>query len=340
MALWPEQRTCGDDKVFAVGTNAKKVASRPLGGIFSGGWASKMEIPVYPSGKSGRRQRGSRALAPADEEGSAMELVERYLSKARQIASFFIHTRTPVPLTLDSLKLKGRPFVAVSNGGVRLRLDPLAGESYTFFENLVRRDYLRNGIALRTGDTVVDIGANIGTFALLAASIVGPAGRVVAVEPAARTFARLEENARLNDFGNLTCVRAALDREPGTLALGLHPKSALSSAHNVNPNSNGTVELVRSLTLSQIFAENRLGHIDLLKVDCEGSEYGIFESLSEELASRIYQIAMEVHPVAGETFDGIRQRLERLGFEVRQYPGYPWVAFNQAARQTFASVKD
>ena len=43
----PEQRTCGDDKVFAVGTNANKVASRALGGIFSGGRASKMEIPAY-----------------------------------------------------------------------------------------------------------------------------------------------------------------------------------------------------------------------------------------------------------------------------------------------------
>jgi hypothetical protein len=46
MAFGPGQRTCGDDKVFAVGTNAKKVASRALGGIFSGGWASKMEIPA------------------------------------------------------------------------------------------------------------------------------------------------------------------------------------------------------------------------------------------------------------------------------------------------------
>ena len=48
MAFWPVQRTCGDDKVFAVGTNAKKVASRALRGIFSGGRASKMEIPVDP----------------------------------------------------------------------------------------------------------------------------------------------------------------------------------------------------------------------------------------------------------------------------------------------------
>jgi hypothetical protein len=46
MFFWPGQRTCGDDKVFAVGTNAKKVASPALGGIFSGGRASKIEIPA------------------------------------------------------------------------------------------------------------------------------------------------------------------------------------------------------------------------------------------------------------------------------------------------------
>ncbi|MGA7258716.1 MAG: FkbM family methyltransferase [Terracidiphilus sp.] len=260
-----------------------------------------------------------------------MEIFERCCSKAKQIVSFFIYTQTPVALTLDSLKLKRHPFVAVSKSGVKLRLDPLAGESFTFFENFVRQDYLRNGVALKTGDTVVDIGANIGAFALLAASIVGPTGRVIAIEPAGRTFARLEENVRLNDFRNLICTRAAIDREPGTLALSVHPKSALSSAHNVNANGDETIEIVLCRTLAQIFAEYQLQHVDLLKVDCEGSEYGIFESLSQELAAIVRQIAMEVHPVEGMAYDGIRQSLEELGFVVRQFPGCPWVAFNNGA---------
>src|ERR1035437_87200 len=46
MAFWPGQRTCGDDRVFAVGTNAKKVASRALRSIFCYCRESKMEIPV------------------------------------------------------------------------------------------------------------------------------------------------------------------------------------------------------------------------------------------------------------------------------------------------------
>jgi FkbM family methyltransferase len=260
-----------------------------------------------------------------------MQVFERCIYKATQIAHFLLHTQTPVALTLDSLKLKSAPFVAISKEGVKLRLNSLAGESFTFFENFVRRDYLRNGIALKTGDTVVDVGANIGSFALLAASVVGPTGRVIAIEPAGSTFARLDENVGLNSFGNLICLQAAIDHEPGKLALSVHPKSALSSAHNVNASSDGKVEIVPCRTLSQIFEEYRLEHIDLLKVDCEGSEYGIFESLSQELAARIRQIVMEVHPVAGRTFDGIRHRLEELGFEVHQYPGFPWVAFNKAA---------
>jgi FkbM family methyltransferase len=260
-----------------------------------------------------------------------MEILDRWFSKAEQIASFFVYTQTPAALTLDSLKLKRDPFVAVSKGGVKLRLDPLAGESFTFFENFVRQDYLRNGIALKAGDTVVDIGANIGAFALHAASIVGPTGRVIAIEPAGKTFARLEENVRLNNFGNIICVRAAVDREPGTLALRLHPKSAFSSAHNVNANGDGAVEIVPCHTLAQIFAEYRLQQVDLLKVDCEGSEYGIFESLAQGLAARIHQIAMEVHPVEGMTFDRMRYSLQKLEFEVLHFPGYPWLAFNNGA---------
>lgn len=268
-----------------------------------------------------------------------MELLRQCLYKSRQIASFLGDTQTPVPLMLDSLRLKGDPFVAISKEGAKLCLHPGAGESFTFFENLIRRDYLRNGISLRAGDTVVDIGANIGAFSVLAASIVGPTGRVVAIEPASGTFARLEENVRLNGFGNTICVRSAIDDKPGMTALRIHPKSAFSSAHNVNGTNEGRLELVPCSTLSQILESCQIEHVHLLKVDCEGSEYGIFESLSQELASRIYQISMEVHPVAGKTTDGILHSLEGLGFEVRHYPGFPWVAFNKAARNTARNLE-
>jgi FkbM family methyltransferase len=224
--------------------------------------------------------------------------------------------------------LKDAPFVAISQG-VKLYIEPRAGESFTFFENLIRQDYLRNGITLLTGDTVIDIGANIGTFAVLARSVVGPTGRVIAIEPTRKAFAKLEKNVLMNDFGNIVCVQVAIEDKPGKIALKVQPKSAFSSAYGVN-GGEGDVEIVPCLTLSQIFEEYQIEQAHLLKIDCEGSEYGIFESLSPELAARIHQISMEVHPVKKRTADSIRRNLEGLGFEVR--PGYPWVAFNKAVR--------
>jgi FkbM family methyltransferase len=255
------------------------------------------------------------------------------VGKLRTIVSFYGNARNPVALTIDALKLNRRAVVAVSKEGVKLRLNPSAGETFTFYEVLIRRDYLANGIALRPGDTVVDIGANIGSFTVLAANVVGPHGRVVSFEPIRDTFARLEENVALNGYQNVACRRAAVDARNGTLTLTLGLKCAASTAYLedcVNPR--GETETAPCITLEQAFQDHNLERVNLLKVDCEGSEYGIFDTLSPFLAARIDQIAMEVHQVASRTKEQLRDRLRALGFEVR--PGqYCWVAFRMGEQR-------
>lgn len=270
----------------------------------------------------------------------AIHLWPRILLKARVIASFFGNTRTPIALTIDSLNLKRRPLVAVSADGIKLRLNPSCGESFTFYENLVRRDYLANGISLRPGDTVVDIGANIGSFTVLAAKVVGPGGRVISFEPVAETFARLEENVALNGYGNVECRRAAIDDQEGTLTLVVDPKSAWSGAYSdLGGNRSTITQTAPCLTLERVFRDHDLRRINLLKVDCEGSEYGIFESLSRDLAARIDQIAMEVHPIESRSGEQLRENLRALGFDVRPYP-YCWVAFNSAVKSAGPRVDE
>ncbi len=249
----------------------------------------------------------------------------RVAAKAEQIVSFFRHADTPVALTLDSLRLKRTAFAAISSEGLRLRIRPRSGESFTFYENLIRKDYLRRGIELRPGDTVVDIGANIGAFTVLAASAVGSGGRVIAFEPVEGTFRRLGENIALNNLGNVECRRAAIDAQEGTLAIHTGVKSAFATAYlrGVHGRTED-IQVVDCLTIARVLAEYRIDRIHLLKLDCEGSEYGIIDSLTPELASRIDQIAMEVHPVEGRSPWSLGEALRALGFQVEA--GEIWVA--------------
>lgn len=276
---------------------------------------------------SARPDRAPRAI---DLSAVEIAMFHRFADKFGQIASFFRHTNTPLALTRDVLRLKRAGFVAEMKDGLRLRIKSHSGESFTLFENLIRRDYLTQ-IALKPGDTVVDIGANIGSFAILAASIVGPNGRVYAFEPMPETFERLRENVALNALENVECCRAAVDSESGTINLRVAKKSAFASAHDLNADKM-TDDSVSApcLTLERVFENYRIDRIHMLKVDCEGSEYGIFETLSPELAARIDQIAMEIHPINGKSVEVLKQNLQDLGFEVR--PGQIWIAINRAAR--------
>ena len=252
--------------------------------------------------------------------------------KYREIAAFWRHSRTPLGLTLDTLRLKSAPFVAESSDSIKVELRPGAGESFTFYENLIRRDYLANGIRLGAGATVVDIGANIGTFTVLAASIVGPTGRVIAFEPVSATFARLQSNVALNGLHNVVACREAVDGRDGTIEIRIDAKSALSTAYGaIGPGEQAVVESVPCLSIGGLFDRHHIDRIQLLKVDCEGGEYGIFRSLTPQLASRIDQIAMEVHRVSGESIDALAQTLQSLGFSIKRF-GMNWVAMGNQSR--------
>ena len=252
--------------------------------------------------------------------------------KFREIAGFWRHSRTPIGLTLDTLRLKSAPFVAESSDSIKVELRPGAGESFTFYENLIRRDYLAHGIRLGAGATVVDIGANIGTFTVLAASIVGPTGRVIAFEPVSATFARLQANVALNGLHNVVACREAIDGRDGTIEIRIGAKSALSTAYDtIDPAEHTVTETVPCLSIGGLIYRHHIDRVQLLKVDCEGGEYGIFRSLTPELASRIDQIAMEVHRVGGESLDALAQTLQSLGFSIKRF-GMNWVAMGNQPR--------
>lgn len=129
------------------------------------------------------------------------------------------------------------------------------------------------------GDAVVDVGANIGYMALLAARRVGPAGRVIAVEPTQRAFGLLEINAARNFPDRVTAVRAACDETDGMATLFVSDYS--SDLNSMRPDAvlnAGSQETVPARTLRSLSRELGITP-DVVKIDVEGAEWNVLKGL-------------------------------------------------------------
>ena len=130
---------------------------------------------------------------------------------------------------------------------------------------------------VKKGATVLDVGANAGTFTLVAAALAGPTGRVVAFEPSPKFATIIERNIMHNAIADYVAVKqVALGNVTGTVCLN----EAVADDTTNYVTSSGTA--VPQATLDSF--TTALPTIDLLKIDAEGSELAILEGASETLA--------------------------------------------------------
>jgi FkbM family methyltransferase len=150
---------------------------------------------------------------------------------------------------------------------------------------------------LRPGGTFVDVGANWGYFTLLAAGLVGSAGRVVSVEPDPRLFALLEANLAANRLVNVRAVRAAAAAAPGEVRLaGFDPAGGNWGLTRVDPAA-GSGFTARAATIDAELDAAGVGRVDLLKMDIEGAEDAALAGMAAGLrAGRYARLLVELHP--------------------------------------------
>ncbi len=132
---------------------------------------------------------------------------------------------------------------------------------------------------LRPGMHVLDVGANIGYFTMLAASLVGPSGSVTAIEPNADSARLLEASRRANSFDNVIVIQVAAGRELGLLVLNTSYSNAMTSATPDDPSA-----LIGSTTVPSFRIDDlipRTKDIDLVKIDVEGAEYNALLGASD-----------------------------------------------------------
>lgn len=147
---------------------------------------------------------------------------------------------------------------------------------------------------LRPGMGVLDLGANIGWFTMLAASLVGDTGWVVAVEPNPANVKLLEASRRANGFGQVTACQVAAGRDPGLLVLNTSHSNGTTSGLPDDANALLGAEIVPCVRADSLVPPGR--RVDLVKVDVEGAEYNALLGCREIVAAWRPAIVSEFSP--------------------------------------------
>jgi len=243
--------------------------------------------------------------------------------RIRSLLKLMVAVKNPLPPLLDRLGLRTRPYRATLRDGAVFELRPGRGDWPSVNGAYLWNEYAPVGRPLSPGDRVIDIGANIGAFTILAARIVGPAGQVIAVEPATDTFRQLERNLALNNLTNAIAKRTAVGETPGTASLHVAHNAVFTSLYReiAAQATSDRIEEVTIVTLDQLLEENGWNRCHFLKLDCEGAEHGIIRGMSAATAAKIDQIGMELHRVEGFDSAALIDKLKSFGFSVRNRAG-------------------
>lgn len=173
---------------------------------------------------------------------------------------------------------------------------------------------------LRPGMIVLDIGAHVGYYTILAGLRVSPGGAVHAFEPMASSYSRLLENVTLNQLDNVTANHCAVsDRaERATLWVG-DPLNTGMSGLSRDEGLSGRKEEVRAVTIDGYLDGLRIRRVDVVKIDIQGAEHAALVGMKQTLRSNEQvQVLAEVDPhllgLSGTSAPALFQTLRTLGF--------------------------
>jgi FkbM family methyltransferase len=151
------------------------------------------------------------------------------------------------------------------------------------------------------GDTVYDIGANIGYVTLSLAKRVGSEGRVVAFEPVPRNVDLLRKSIEINGLKNVQIFDLAASDNSGQTVIRLHRNWSTASLvwHQHDP---AVTELViRTVAIDELFEAGKLGHPRFVKIDVEGAEGFVVRGMRRTIASSQPVLFVECSDVGRET---------------------------------------
>jgi FkbM family methyltransferase len=211
-------------------------------------------------------------------------------------------------------------FEIIHRNGIRLKLRSHTDDLKIVKSNFVTKHYTKDFVPITKGSIVIDVGAHIGSFSVVAAQT---ASKVVAFEPDPNNFQMLKKNIELNNLRNILAYPMAVSGCNGYQDIYIF-KNGSTGSHSLCKREQMDLikKSVQTISVDKIIEKEGLHAIDFLKLDCEGIEHDIFKNMSLETALKIRAIAMEIHGVIPESSINIPARLKELGFQVWVKKGY------------------
>jgi len=168
----------------------------------------------------------------------------------------------------------------------------------------------------KPGMRVIDIGANKGLTTVAVAREVGSRGHVYAFEPVSEYCADLKANLARNAADNVSAHQLALSNRTGRIRFYKHGEGS-----GITPTDDAEAVWVEATTVGDFLGEQGTSRIDLLNLDCEGSELLVFEGAEAVLQKQSPQIFCEIYheylKELGQSVTDVASFLSRLDYVVQ-----------------------
>jgi FkbM family methyltransferase len=233
----------------------------------------------------------------------------RFIYKARTILGF-----------RDTPLIK----IGVPKYGYRV-LCPINVNKDDFINMTIREEEIIQHFQPRKGDIVVDVGAHIGRYTLIASKRVGLNGRVIAIEANPDNFQMLNRNVKLNQLTNVTSLNCAIYSQETKIKLYLAGEGMGQTIYNTimteraNEGKEKFLEISAN-TLDHLLQLQEISEVNWIKIDVEGAELEVLRGATDIIShSKDITLLIEIHNLSGSNttlYEPITQFLNKHNFKL------------------------
>jgi FkbM family methyltransferase len=186
--------------------------------------------------------------------------------------------------------IKAQHVILETRSGFKIKLRTNSTDLMAFTHVWLLREYDRPSFEIHNDDVILDIGAHIGLFVLFVAQFCRN-GKIFCFEPVRENYDLLLDNLKMNKITNVESFNMAVSEKTGEVKIYLNEDE---SGHSMFVPSTKFIQ-IQSTSLKNIIDANGLGKCDMIKMDCEGVEYEIIDSLPSNYFDRIKKMCIEYH---------------------------------------------